>query len=232
MAPKPPPRPAPRPDNHPAPPPPPHPAAPPPPRPADRPTPRAVDRPASKPPPAKPPAHGSGGATRGGGRPAGSSSGHGESGSGAARQGGRQGGAHPPAGHGTKPPGNKQVKKPGNKPPKQPHGEHPQRQTGPGYTQGSGNAGDDIGTEAQEIDTLRGEIGSLMFDRIWTGPNPPKAAGTFGTALEVLFVGVVLRDGFANFNGQTTKALADSEKIVTLVKNHKTPAFTTEKGHK
>jgi hypothetical protein len=55
-------------------------------------------------------------------------------------------------------------------------------------------------THQQEIDVLRGQLGTLSVGGVWTDVNPPHFAGAYGKMLQDLDAGVYLRDAFANLN--------------------------------
>lgn len=85
-------------------------------------------------------------------------------------------------------------------------------------------------TYQQEIDILRGQVGTLNIVGLWTSANPPKVAGVWGRLLQGLMAGVSLRDAFASINHAAAVTRDNNAKILALVKNHKTPTFKTKKG--
>lgn len=81
----------------------------------------------------------------------------------------------------------------------------------------------------QELEALKGEVGSLNFGRTWQGANPPKIAGTYGLALQSVEVGNNLRTTGKVFSDGCAKVAATSARIPSMVKAHKPPAYEVKK---
>ena len=119
----------------------------------------------------------------------------------------------------------------------QAHEGHGQAHEGGGHAEGHAAAdmpGTVAGADAQaqqEVDALRGELGSLAFDTVWQEANPPTSSGAYGRALQAAGVGNNLRLGGRTLAAGFSSAVKTSEQTLTLVKNHKTPVFA-QKGQK
>lgn len=85
-------------------------------------------------------------------------------------------------------------------------------------------------TYQQEIDILRGQVGTLNIVGLWTSADPPKVTGVWGRLLQGLMAGVSLRDAFAELNHAAAATRDNAAKMLVLVENHKTPTFTKPKG--
>lgn len=81
-----------------------------------------------------------------------------------------------------------------------------------------------------EIDVLRGQVGSLTYAGVWTDENPPKFSGNYGKLLQSLYAGVSLRDAFANLNDAAASVRDSSATVLSMVKDHKTPIFKGKAG--
>lgn len=82
------------------------------------------------------------------------------------------------------------------------------------------------GTEfQQEIEALRGEVGSLKFGKTWQQGSPPKVAGPFGPALQSVEVGNNLRLAGRAIADRLAQAADTSAKALALVKAHKPPTY-------
>lgn len=85
-------------------------------------------------------------------------------------------------------------------------------------------------TAQQEIDVLRGQVQLLNDAGVWTAKNPPKFTGNYGRMLQYLLAGEQLRNAFATLNHAAASVRDSTATSLTLVKNHKTPSFTSKKG--
>ena len=82
----------------------------------------------------------------------------------------------------------------------------------------------------QEVDVLRGQVGTLNIVGPWVSKDPPKVAGIWGQLLQGIEAGVSLRDSFANLNHAAAATRDNAAKVRALVADHRTPVFTKEKG--
>lgn len=77
-------------------------------------------------------------------------------------------------------------------------------------------------TFQQEVDVLRGQVGSLNVISLWTGKNPPALAGVYGLALQQLEGGESLIRAFIRLHEASEANRANAKAILTLVQNYKT----------
>ena len=76
-------------------------------------------------------------------------------------------------------------------------------------------------TPQQEVDFLRGQIGTLSQTGIWTAKNPPKFTGPFGILLQDLEGGESLIRAFIRLHEASEASRANAKAILTLVQEYK-----------
>lgn len=86
-------------------------------------------------------------------------------------------------------------------------------------------------TFQQEVDLLRGQVGTLDIVGLWTSANPPKLTGIWGLLLQRLDAGVSLRNAIHQIDVAAAATRDNTAHILGLVRSHKTPVFTVTKGH-
>lgn len=73
----------------------------------------------------------------------------------------------------------------------------------------------------QEVDVLRGQIGTLGVVGLWTSKNPPKVAGIYGQLLQGLEAGESLIRAFTRLNMASEADRTTKYTILQLVQNYK-----------
>ena len=81
----------------------------------------------------------------------------------------------------------------------------------------------------QEVDFLRGQIGTLSLNSIWTAANPPKFTGAFGILLQDLEGGESLIRAFVRLHMASEASRTNANAILTLVRQYKTQATLPRK---
>lgn len=73
----------------------------------------------------------------------------------------------------------------------------------------------------QEVDVLRGQIGTLGVVGLWTSKDPPKLAGVYGQLLQGLEAGESLIRAFTRLHMASEANRTTAHTILTLVQNYK-----------
>lgn len=84
-------------------------------------------------------------------------------------------------------------------------------------------------TYQQEVDVLRGQIGTLGVVGLWTSKNPPKVAGIYGQLLQGLEAGESLIRAFTRLHMASEAHRANSYRILALVKSYEVKSRTQTK---
>lgn len=96
---------------------------------------------------------------------------------------------------------------------------------------GSGQAAKLVlgGAFQQEVDVLRGQLGTLSYASVWTAAKAPRFTGVYGALLEGFQAGDQLIKAFAHVN-HGAAALRDGNFIgLALVRAHKPITFTARR---
>lgn len=72
----------------------------------------------------------------------------------------------------------------------------------------------------QEVDFLRGQIGTLDVVGLWTSATPPKWTGVYGIALEFLEAGESLIRAFVRLHEASEADRTTAKAILTLVQQY------------
>lgn len=72
----------------------------------------------------------------------------------------------------------------------------------------------------QEVDVLRGQIGTLGVVGLWTSKDPPKVAGIYGQLLQGLEAGEDLIRAFIRLHMASEANRTNAKKILTLVQTY------------
>lgn len=78
-----------------------------------------------------------------------------------------------------------------------------------------------LSTFQQEVDVLRGQLGTLRVTGIWTSKDPPKFTGIFGTLLQDELAGVFLIRAFTRLHMAAEANRTNAYTILTLVQNYR-----------
>lgn len=73
----------------------------------------------------------------------------------------------------------------------------------------------------QEIDVLRGQLGTLRVVGVWTSKDPPKFTGIFGQLLQGENAGVNLIRAFTRLHMAAEANRTNAYTILTLVQNYR-----------
>lgn len=82
-------------------------------------------------------------------------------------------------------------------------------------------------TAQQEVDFLRGQLGTLSESGLWTSATAPKLTGIYGLLLQDLEAGVSLIQAFRRLHEASMANRASAQKILALVKAYKPPRVTS-----
>lgn len=73
----------------------------------------------------------------------------------------------------------------------------------------------------QEVDVLRGQLGTLHITGVWTSKDPPKFTGIFGKLLQDENAGVYLIRAFTRLHMAAEANRTNAYTILTLVQNYR-----------
>lgn len=84
-------------------------------------------------------------------------------------------------------------------------------------------------TYQQEVDVLRGQIGTLSEIGEWTKKDPPKAAGIYGVILQGFEAGESLIRAFTRLHMASEANRTNAYNTLTLVRQYKVKTETKPK---
>lgn len=73
----------------------------------------------------------------------------------------------------------------------------------------------------QEVDLLRGQVGLLSVEGVWTSKDPPKVSGIYGQLLQGLEAGDSLRRAFTRLHMASEANRTNAFQILTLVTDYR-----------
>lgn len=82
----------------------------------------------------------------------------------------------------------------------------------------------------QEVDVLRGQLGTLHVTGVWTSKNPPKFTGIFGKLLQDELAGEYLIRAFTRLHMTAEANRTNAYTILTLVQNYRSKLQAQTKG--